>query len=45
MAMGIGREAGASVLLLRKTFEQQLADTALLEYVIELLRRGEDAAG
>lgn len=44
ITLGIGREAGASVLLLRKTFEQQLADTALLDYVIDLLRRGEGAA-
>ena len=44
IALGIGREAGASVLLLRKTFERQLTDVGLLEYVIDLLRRGEDAA-
>lgn len=44
IALGIGREAGASVLLLRKTFERQLTDAGLLEYVIDLLRRGEDAA-
>lgn len=44
IALGIGREAGASVLLLRKTFERQLADSALLDYVIDLLRRGEDSA-
>jgi tetratricopeptide (TPR) repeat protein len=44
IALGIGREAGASVLLLRKNFERQLIDTGLLEYVIDLLRRGEEAA-
>jgi tetratricopeptide (TPR) repeat protein len=44
IALGIGREAGASVLLLRKTFERQPTDVGLLEYVIDLLRRGEEAA-
>lgn len=43
ISLGISREAGASVLLLRKAFERQMVDGALLEYVIGLLRRNEDA--
>jgi len=44
-AVGVRREAAASLLLLRKTFERQKADAALLNHVITLLRRGEDQAG
>lgn len=44
LAIKVRREAAASVLLLRTSFEQQKADTALLNHVIGLLRRGEDAA-
>jgi tetratricopeptide (TPR) repeat protein len=43
MALGISREAGASVLLLRKAFEREMVDAALLDYVIGLLRKTEDA--
>ncbi|HKI05161.1 MAG TPA: hypothetical protein VKK31_24490 [Thermoanaerobaculia bacterium] len=42
IALGISREAGASLLLLRKTFELNMADMVLLEYVIGLLRRAEN---
>lgn len=42
LAVGIGREAAASVLLLRKSFERNVIDAKLLERVIGLLRRGED---
>ena len=45
LAIKVKREAAASVLLLRRSFEQQKADAALLNHVIGLLRRGEDAAG
>lgn len=45
LAIKVRREAAASVLLLRRSFEQQKADAALLNHVIGLLRRGEDAAG
>ena len=38
LALGIGREAGASLLLLRSAFERRVADAALLDYVIRLLR-------
>jgi tetratricopeptide (TPR) repeat protein len=38
IALGIGREAGASLLLLRSAFERRVADAALLDYVIRLLR-------
>jgi tetratricopeptide (TPR) repeat protein len=41
IGLGVGREAGASVLLLRQAVEQQIVDAALLEYVIDLLRRSE----
>lgn len=43
ISLGISREAGASVLLLRKAFERQMVDGALLDYVIGLLRKNEDA--
>ncbi len=42
LAVGVGREAAASVLLLRKSFELNVIDAKLLERVIGLLRRGED---
>lgn len=42
IALGISREAGASLLLLRKTFELNRADMVLLEYVIGRLRRAEN---
>jgi len=45
LALKVRREAAASVLLLRRSFEQQKADAALLNHVIGLLRRGEDAPG
>ncbi len=38
IALGIGREAGASLLLLRDAFRQRIGDAALLDYVIRLLR-------
>ena len=41
MALGIGREASASVLLLRHAAEQRIVDAALIEYVSGLLRRAE----
>lgn len=44
MALGVGREAGASVLLLRQAVNQQIVDGALLEYVIGLLRRGDGSS-
>jgi tetratricopeptide (TPR) repeat protein len=43
-ALGVGREAGASVLLLRQAVNQQIVDGALLEYVIGLLRRGDGSS-
>jgi len=43
LALGIRREAQASLLLLKKNFERMRPDAALLKYVIGLLRRGEDA--
>lgn len=43
MALGIFREAQASLLLLKRTFERKEADALLLDYVINLLRRGQDA--
>jgi tetratricopeptide (TPR) repeat protein len=43
MALGIGREASASVLLLRGAAEQKIVDTALIEYVADQLRRSEGA--
>jgi hypothetical protein len=42
--VGVPREARASLLLLRKAFEMQKADAAILDYVINLLRKGENAA-
>ena len=42
MALNIGRETGASLLVLRKTFEKKVTDAALLDYVIGLLRGLED---
>jgi tetratricopeptide (TPR) repeat protein len=38
IALGISREAGASLLLLRSAFERRVGDAALLDYVIQLLR-------
>ena len=43
-ALGVGRDAGASVLLLRQAVNQQIVDGALLEYVIGLLRRGDGSS-
>jgi tetratricopeptide (TPR) repeat protein len=42
-SLGIGREAGASVLLLRRAAEQRIVDAGLIEYVTALLRRAEGA--
>jgi tetratricopeptide (TPR) repeat protein len=42
LSLGIAREASVSVLLLKKSFEQQMADVGLLEYVIHLLHRSEE---
>ncbi len=44
-AIKVRREAAASLLLLRQSFEMRMADAALLKRVIGLLRPGEDAAG
>ncbi|MFL6235367.1 MAG: hypothetical protein ACJ76N_19685 [Thermoanaerobaculia bacterium] len=44
MSLGIGREASASVLLLRRAAEQRIVDAALIDYVAGVLRRNEDAA-
>jgi tetratricopeptide (TPR) repeat protein len=44
MSLGIGREASASVLLLRRAAEQRIVDAALIDYVAGVLRRTEDAA-
>lgn len=41
-SLGIAREAGVSVLLLKKGCERRIADVALLEYVIGLLRKAEE---
>jgi hypothetical protein len=41
MALGIGREASASVLLLRGAAEQRIVDIALVDYVADQLRRSE----
>ncbi|HEX4966733.1 MAG TPA: hypothetical protein VF173_38335 [Thermoanaerobaculia bacterium] len=43
LSLGIAREVTASVLLLRKSFERKAADAVLLEYVIGLLRRSDEA--
>jgi tetratricopeptide (TPR) repeat protein len=43
MALGISREASASVLLLRGAAEQRIVDTGLIEYVVDQLRLSEDA--
>ncbi len=43
-ALGVGREAVASVLLLRQAVNQQIVDGALLDYVIGLLRRGDGSS-
>jgi tetratricopeptide (TPR) repeat protein len=40
-SLGIGREASASVLLLRRAAEQRIVDTALIDYVAGVLRRSE----
>jgi len=45
LSLGIAREAGVSVLLLKKGFEQRMADVALLEHVINLLHQNEEPAG
>ncbi len=42
LSLGIAREAGVSVLLLKKGFEQRMADVALLEHVINLLHQSEE---
>jgi tetratricopeptide (TPR) repeat protein len=44
LSLGIAREAGVSVLLLKKGFEQRMADLALLEHVINLLHQNEEPA-
>jgi tetratricopeptide (TPR) repeat protein len=44
MSLGIGREASASVLLLRRAAEQRIVDAALIDYVASVLRRSEGAA-
>jgi len=44
LSLGIAREAGVSVLLLNKGFEQRMADLALLEHVINLLHQNEGPA-
>jgi hypothetical protein len=44
ISLGIGREASASVLLLRQAAEQRILDAALLEYVLGMLRRTEGPA-
>lgn len=41
ISLGIGREASASVLLLRQAAEQRILDSALLDYVLGMLRRTE----
>jgi hypothetical protein len=41
MSLGIGREASASVLLLRRAAEQRIVDAALIDYVAGVLRRTE----
>jgi tetratricopeptide (TPR) repeat protein len=43
LSLGIAREASVSVLLLKKGFEQRMADVTLLEYVIHLLHRNEES--
>jgi tetratricopeptide (TPR) repeat protein len=43
MALGIGREASASVLLLRGAAEQRIVDAGLIEYVADQLRLSEGA--
>ncbi|HEY0514389.1 MAG TPA: hypothetical protein VGH73_20965 [Thermoanaerobaculia bacterium] len=45
MALGIGREMSASVLLLRQAAEQRILDVALLDYVLGLLRGSESLGG
>jgi tetratricopeptide (TPR) repeat protein len=45
LSLGIAREAGVSVLLLKKGFEQRMADVTLLEHVINLLHQNEEPAG
>ncbi len=42
MSLGIGREASASVLLLRRAAEQRIVDAALIDYVANVLRRSEE---
>ena len=44
MSLGIGREASASVLLLRRAAEQRIVDAALIDYVADVLRSSEAAA-
>ncbi|HEY3566524.1 MAG TPA: hypothetical protein VGP73_01225 [Thermoanaerobaculia bacterium] len=43
MSLGIGREASASVLLLRRAAEQRIVDAALIDYVAGVLRRTESS--
>jgi tetratricopeptide (TPR) repeat protein len=42
LSLGIAREASVSVLLLKKGFEQRMANVGLLEYVINLLHQSEE---
>jgi tetratricopeptide (TPR) repeat protein len=44
-SLGIAREVSASVLLLRKAIDRELLNVELLQYVIDQLRRAEDAPG
>ena len=45
LSLGIAREAGASVLLLRKTLDREILDATLLEHVIGQLQRTEKTSG
>ncbi len=42
LSLGIAREAGVSVLLLKRGFEQRMTDVALLERVIHLLHQSDE---
>jgi tetratricopeptide (TPR) repeat protein len=42
-SLGIAREVSASVLLLRKAIDRELLNVELLQYVIDRMRRAEDA--
>jgi hypothetical protein len=44
-SLGIAREVSASVLLLRKAIDRELLNVKLLQYVIDQMRRAEDAPG